>query len=67
MGRKREGEEEKRKRKEEQKKRGEKRKKKRKGEGKKKKINYLFIENIISKLYCLLFLGKENKNDNYIN
>jgi hypothetical protein len=33
----------------------------------KKKINYLFIENIISKLYCLLFLGKENKNDNYIN
>jgi hypothetical protein len=39
--------------------RGEKRKKKRKG--KKKKINYLFVENMISKLYCLLLFGKENK------
>jgi hypothetical protein len=36
-----------------------KRKKKRKGKG--KKINYLFVENMISKLYCLLLFGKENK------
>jgi hypothetical protein len=27
----------------------------------KKKTNYLFIENMISKLYCLLLFGKENK------
>jgi hypothetical protein len=39
-------------------KRRKKRKKKIKGNGKKK---YLFVENMISKLYCLLLFGKENK------
>jgi hypothetical protein len=53
-----EGETERKRRKklrEEKKRRGEKRKKKR------EKINYLFVENMINKLYCLLLFGKENK------
>jgi hypothetical protein len=45
------------------------RRKKRKGKEteRKKEINYLFVENIISKLYCLLLFDKEIKSDNYIN
>jgi hypothetical protein len=36
-------------------------KKERRKEKKREKINYLFVENMISKLYCLLLFGKENK------
>jgi hypothetical protein len=63
----REREEEKRRKKLTEEKKGRKRRKKeekkrkRKGKGKKKEKKYLFVENMISKLYCLLLFGKENK------
>jgi hypothetical protein len=48
--------EEKKRKKEEKKRRKEKEK-----ERERKKKKYLFVENMISKLYCLLLFGKENK------